>query len=36
MYGSGELAGLDYEGNILWSRNLKVEYGNISMKWAEF
>ena len=22
MFGSGELAGLDYEGNILWTRNL--------------
>jgi outer membrane protein assembly factor BamB len=34
MYGSGDLAGLDYEGNILWSRNLETEYGNISMKWG--
>jgi outer membrane protein assembly factor BamB len=34
MYGSGDLAGLDYEGNILWSRNLEAEYGNISMKWG--
>lgn len=34
MYGSGELVGLDYEGNILWSRNLEQEYGNISQKWG--
>lgn len=34
MYGSGDLASLDYEGNILWSRNLEAEYGNISMKWG--
>jgi len=34
MYGSGDLAGLDYEGNIIWSRNLESEYGNISMKWG--
>ena len=34
MYGSGELAGLDYEGNVLWSRNLEGEYGNISLKYG--
>lgn len=34
MYGSGDLAGLDYEGNILWARNLEDEYGNISLKWG--
>ncbi|MCP4261810.1 MAG: PQQ-binding-like beta-propeller repeat protein [Planctomycetes bacterium] len=34
MYGSGHLAGLDYEGNILWSHNLEQEYGNISQKWG--
>ncbi|MDT8300809.1 MAG: PQQ-binding-like beta-propeller repeat protein [Sedimentisphaerales bacterium] len=34
MYGSGELAGLDYEGNIIWSRNLEDEYGNISLKYG--
>jgi outer membrane protein assembly factor BamB len=34
MYGSGDLASLDDEGNILWSRNLETEYGNISMKWG--
>ena len=34
MYGSGDLASLDYEGNVLWSRNLEVEYGNISIKYG--
>ncbi len=34
MYGSGDLASLDYEGNIIWSRNIEAEYGNISLKWG--
>jgi outer membrane protein assembly factor BamB len=34
IYGSGDLAGLDFEGNVLWSRNLEAEYGNVSMKWG--
>lgn len=34
MYGSGELAGLDYDGNVLWSRNIETEYGNISIKYG--
>lgn len=34
MYGSGDLASVDYEGNIIWSRNLEAEYGNISLKWG--
>ena len=34
IFGSGDLAGLDYEGNILWSRNLEKEYGNISQKYG--
>jgi len=34
MYGSGDLASLEYNGNILWSRNLEAEYGNISLKWG--
>ena len=34
MYGSGELASLDYGGNILWSRNIETEYGNISIKYG--
>jgi len=34
MYGSGDLASLDYEGNVLWARNLEAEYGNISIKYG--
>jgi len=34
MYGTGDLAGLNYEGNVLWSRNLEAEYGNISIKYG--
>jgi outer membrane protein assembly factor BamB len=34
MYGSGDLAALDYEGNIIWSRNIEDEYGNISQKYG--
>ena len=34
MYGSGELAGLDYDGNVIWSRNIETEYGNISIKYG--
>lgn len=34
LFGSGDLAGLDFEGNILWFRNLEEEYGNISLKYG--
>jgi len=34
MFGSGDLAGLDVEGNVLWSRNIEEEYGNISLKFG--
>jgi outer membrane protein assembly factor BamB len=34
LYGSGDLAALDYEGNIIWSRNIEDEYGNISQKYG--
>lgn len=34
LYGSGQLAGLDYDGNILWQRNIETEYGNISCKFG--
>jgi outer membrane protein assembly factor BamB len=34
LYGSGELAGLDYEGNILWSCNIEEKYGNIALKYG--
>jgi outer membrane protein assembly factor BamB len=34
LYGSGHLAGLDYDGNVLWQRNIETEYGNISCKFG--
>ncbi|MBN2182011.1 MAG: PQQ-binding-like beta-propeller repeat protein [Sedimentisphaerales bacterium] len=34
IFGSGDFAGLDYEGNLLFSRNLEEEYGNISQKFG--
>lgn len=34
IYGSGNLVGLDIDGNILWSRNLEEKYGNISNKYG--
>jgi outer membrane protein assembly factor BamB len=30
LFGSGDLAGLDCDGNILWQRNIEQEYGNLS------
>lgn len=29
LYGSGDLAALDFDGNIVWSRNIEADYGNI-------
>ncbi len=34
IFGSGDVAGLDNNGNILWSRNLEKKYGNISQKYG--
>lgn len=34
LYGSGHLAGLDYDGKVLWQRNIEAEYGNISCKFG--
>jgi outer membrane protein assembly factor BamB len=34
LYGSGQLAGLDFDGNILWQRNIEEEYGNISCQFG--
>ena len=31
LYGSGELVGVDFDGNILWSRNLEREYGTLDL-----
>ncbi len=30
LFGNGDLAGLDYAGNILWQRNIEQEYGNLA------
>ena len=34
LYGSGQLAGLDFDGNILWQRNIETEYGSISCQFG--
>jgi outer membrane protein assembly factor BamB len=34
MYGTGELAGLSYDGDIIWTRNIEADYGNISTNWG--
>ncbi|MFH1718564.1 MAG: PQQ-binding-like beta-propeller repeat protein [Planctomycetota bacterium] len=34
LYGNGELAGFDYDGNRLWSRNIETEYGNLALKFG--
>lgn len=32
-YGSGDLAALDMQGNILWQRNFQTEYGQFNYNW---
>jgi outer membrane protein assembly factor BamB len=34
LYGSGDLAALDFDGNIVWSRNIEIEYGNITCQFG--
>lgn len=34
MFGTGDLAGLDVDGNVLWQRNLEKEYGPLTIKWG--
>jgi len=34
LFGSGTLAGLDYEGKLLWRRELVREYGPMAAKWG--
>lgn len=34
LYGSGSLAGLDFDGNTLWQRNIETEYGSISCQFG--
>ncbi len=34
LFGSGDLAAYDYNGNELWARKLEQEFGNISIKFG--
>ena len=34
MFGSGDIAALDYDGKIIWSRNIEDDFGNISQKFG--
>jgi len=34
LYGEGSLAGFDFEGNELWSRNIEKEYGNLALQFG--
>jgi outer membrane protein assembly factor BamB len=33
-FGSGDLAALDFDGNILWQRNLEKDYGTYTIWWG--
>lgn len=33
LFGTGDLAALDFRGNILWQRHLGEEYGRFSINW---
>ena len=34
LYGTGDLAALDFEGKILWQRNLGADYGRFAIMWT--
>ena len=34
LFGSGDLATLDFDGNLIWSKNLVKEYGNLATKFG--
>ncbi len=34
LYGTGDLAALDFEGNIIWQRNLEKEFGKLHIQWG--
>ena len=34
LYGTGDLAALDFSGNILWQRNLGKDYGKFAIMGA--
>ncbi len=33
LYGTGDLAALDFDGNIKWQRNLGADYGRFAVMW---
>jgi outer membrane protein assembly factor BamB len=33
LFGTGDLAALDFKGNVLWQRHLGEEYGRFSINW---
>ena len=33
LYGTGDLAALDFDGNITWQRNLGADYGRFAIMW---
>jgi outer membrane protein assembly factor BamB len=33
LFGTGDLAALDFQGNVLWQRNLGNDYGKFSIMW---
>ena len=34
LFGSGDLAATDFDGNILWKRNIEDDFGNLSIKFG--
>ena len=34
LYGTGDIAALDFDGNILWQRNLGADYGRFAIMWT--
>ena len=34
LYGTGDLAALDFDGKILWQRNLGADYGRFAIMWT--
>jgi outer membrane protein assembly factor BamB len=33
LYGTGDFVALDFDGNIIWQRNLATEFGRFSLMW---
>lgn len=34
LYGNGQLAGFDFDGQPMWSRNIEQEYGNLAIQFG--